>query len=236
MAALTPEPQSALPTDDVPLALTQLSALVDEELEEREIHLLLRRLIEDHAARDRWEDYCLIGDVLRSPEPTPLDVAFASRVQSAIAAEPVLASAGRGRLRSVAWRKPAVGLAVAASLALLVWVGWQPPSSTSTSPQIASGSARPVANASETARVAALPTQADTVLMAYRPEELSGRVDGGITKADAVLASYQPEESGRATQQNHRLKKYLVNHSGYASRSMPGILPYARMADYQVDR
>lgn len=208
MAALTPHPNPNL--DDAPLALSQLSALVDEELEDRETHLLLRRLVEDCAARDRWEDYWLIGDVLRSQEPVPVDTEFAARLRQAIAVEPAPTPLTAPSRRT--WGKPVAGLAVAASLALLVWVGWQP-GRVGPAPAIEPSLATPMASRSP-APAALVPVAA-------------------IPAPEAMLAAYQPTDSFNTAQQN-RLKNYFVNHSGYASRSMPGVLPYARMADYQM--
>ena len=52
MADNTAELRAPL-ADDVPVAASQLSALVDDELADREIDLILRRLSREGDARDR---------------------------------------------------------------------------------------------------------------------------------------------------------------------------------------
>lgn len=106
--------------DDVPVAASQLSALVDDELADREIDLVLRRLSRESDARDRWERYHLISDAIQGHLPAALDTDFTARVRQAIEAEPLPQPAARPL---PAWYKPITGFGLAASVALMALFG-----------------------------------------------------------------------------------------------------------------
>ncbi len=110
----------ALLVDDVPVVATQLSALVDDHLADREIDLVLRRLSRDDDARSRWERYHLISDVIQGHLPAAFDTDFAARVRRAIEAEPLPQPVGRPL---PAWYKPVTGFGLAASVALVALFG-----------------------------------------------------------------------------------------------------------------
>ena len=120
MADKMAELASAPPAHDVPVAASQLSALVDDELEDREIDLVLRRLGRDHDACDRWERYHLISDVMQGHLPVALDTGFAARIRQAIEAEPLPRPLARPL---PAWYKPVTGFGLAASVALMALFG-----------------------------------------------------------------------------------------------------------------
>lgn len=121
MADKTAELASAPPAHDVPIAASQLSALVDDELADMEIALVLRRLSRDGDARDRWERYHLISDVIQGHHvPAALDTDFAVRVRQAIEAEPLPQAVARPL---PAWYKPVTGFGLAASVALMALYG-----------------------------------------------------------------------------------------------------------------
>lgn len=106
--------------DDVPVAASQLSALVDDELANMEIDLALRRLSRDRDARDRWERYHLISDVMQGHLPAAFDTGFAARIRQAIEAEPLPQPVARPL---PAWYKPVTGFGLAASVALMALFG-----------------------------------------------------------------------------------------------------------------
>jgi sigma-E factor negative regulatory protein RseA len=120
MADKMAELASAPPAHDVPVAASQLSAMVDDELEDREIDLVLRRLGRDHDACDRWERYHLISDVMQGHLPVALDTGFAARIRQAIEAEPLPRPLARPL---PAWYKPVTGFGLAASVALMALFG-----------------------------------------------------------------------------------------------------------------
>jgi sigma-E factor negative regulatory protein RseA len=97
---------------------SELSALLDGEMEQHQSRALFSALKSDGTLRDAWADYQLIGDALRA-EPG-LDCDITSRVMSSLADEPVILAPARRRQAS--WRGSA--LALAASAAGVAVVGW----------------------------------------------------------------------------------------------------------------
>lgn len=98
----------------------QLSALTDGELESREIDLLVRRLERDEELAARWTRYHLIGEAMRNNLPEQLPFDLTARVSAAIEAEePVVAPAPARN----AWKRPVVGMALAASVAAAALLG-----------------------------------------------------------------------------------------------------------------
>jgi negative regulator of sigma E activity len=127
----------------------QLSACLDGELPEAELDLLLQRLEREamveagdsapgnsaprqhprHSMRSAMGRYSLIGEALRTQHPVRAPADFASRVRAAVAAEeqlqapPVRAKIAPQTLR---WLRPVGGMAVAASVAAVALMAFQP--------------------------------------------------------------------------------------------------------------
>lgn len=107
-----------------------VSALADGQLDPGDAPRALQALARDPQARERWEAYHLIGDVLRSPElarPAPSSD-FMQRLSQRLADEPipgrVAADASRAHAANDArfrW-KLAAGLASVAAVAVAGWV------------------------------------------------------------------------------------------------------------------
>jgi sigma-E factor negative regulatory protein RseA len=104
----------------------QLSALVDDQLTEAEQALLMKRLAGDSDLHRRLARYQLISDTMRNQLPDHVDPGFSARVQAVVRNEPV---AARSQLpsgkRLAALLKPAAGLAVAASVAVVAVLSLQ---------------------------------------------------------------------------------------------------------------
>jgi len=94
----------------------QLSALVDDELDEVERPLLLGRLQRDAGLRDCLGRYQLIGEVLRGGAASTATLGVADSVRRALQDEDSPRAAPR---RRPGWLKPVAGFAVAASVALV---------------------------------------------------------------------------------------------------------------------
>ena len=104
-------------------AAEQLSALMDDELDDAELQLLLRRVRDNAGYGEQWQRFHLASEAMRNGLPEEVDVNLATRVRSLIDADvtrtgpATIPAKDRRRLR------PAIGFAVAASLAAVVAVG-----------------------------------------------------------------------------------------------------------------
>ncbi|MDO8909059.1 MAG: sigma-E factor negative regulatory protein [Pseudohongiella sp.] len=125
-----------------------LSALMDGELSEFELRRLLARISDEPELLATWERYNLVRAVYQ-PEPLSLQVPVASgmsslseRIMAAIEAEPAIArESDTGTTRKVsgsAWASQVAKFAVAASVALAVFVGMQSILDVTDAPSVAS--------------------------------------------------------------------------------------------------
>ena len=94
----------------------QLSALVDNELEEQEQALLFRQVAGDAQLSQRLSRYQLISDTLQNGLPSRFDSGFSGRVQAALREAPPVRSE---RSILATWFKPVAGVALAASVAMV---------------------------------------------------------------------------------------------------------------------
>jgi sigma-E factor negative regulatory protein RseA len=97
----------------------EISSLMDGELEAHEAGRVIRSCCASGEAAQRWQEYHLIGDVLRGGKPHPTGTA--DRVRVALGDEPAIVAPRRGVLESTFGR---VALAAAASVATIGVVGW----------------------------------------------------------------------------------------------------------------
>ena len=99
---------------------TQISALVDGELERREAAGPLDALKDEGELRDRWRSYHLIGDAMR--DTRMLSAGFAAGVAAKLAQEPTVMAPVR---TAPAQQRPRWQLlSAAASVAAVAMVGW----------------------------------------------------------------------------------------------------------------
>lgn len=99
----------------------KLSALLDGDLDERTRGAVLDSMRHEPDLKARWDDYCLIGDVLRGENNGSTD--FTARVMAGLEVEPTVLApvryaekAGQGFVRSL--------MPIAASVMGVVAVGW----------------------------------------------------------------------------------------------------------------
>jgi sigma-E factor negative regulatory protein RseA len=100
-----------------------LSCLMDGEISRETGRFLVRRLGADQELCAAWARYHLVRDCLRHHEGSLVSTGLSTKVQQAIENEAAPRPAAR---RTAAWLKPAAGLAVAASVALLAIVAVGP--------------------------------------------------------------------------------------------------------------
>ncbi|MEJ1356116.1 MAG: sigma-E factor negative regulatory protein [Candidatus Sedimenticola sp. (ex Thyasira tokunagai)] len=103
----------------------QLSALLDDELAHHEMQALLDRLQDDDDLHDSLDTYQLISDVMRGEGVRLSPAGIAGAIREQIKSEPaIIAAPARGHgskfgSRVHHWAKPAVGAALAASVAVM---------------------------------------------------------------------------------------------------------------------
>ena len=100
----------------------QLSALIDDELEEREQALLLRQLAGDAELSRRLSRFQIISDALQNHLPSRINTGFHERVHAALDDEPPVR---RERSMFATLFRPVAGLAVAASVAMVAVLSLQ---------------------------------------------------------------------------------------------------------------
>ncbi|WP_455234435.1 sigma-E factor negative regulatory protein [Thiogranum longum] len=128
----------------------QLSALVDDELEELERPLLLGRLQRDIELRECLGRYQLIGEVMRGSGRTAT-LGVARRVQQVLEQEGPLPVADLEKRSGRGWWKALSGVAIAASVALvsILTVTSLRESGTENGPVLAQGPDAPVTQVSD---------------------------------------------------------------------------------------
>jgi len=156
---------------------TELSSMMDNELEAHGQQAILAALHHERNLRASWDTYILIGDTLRdSPE---LATDLTASVINALRNEPTILAVPVRRtpavLRSVA--------ALAASLAGVAVVGWlalSPPASQTTIAPLAKAPKPAIAPASE---------RMQEYLMAHQTYSPSSRIQGGASYIRTVSSS-----------------------------------------------
>lgn len=97
----------------------EISSLMDGELPSPEAERAIRACCTTPEAAQKWQEYHLIGDVLRGGKPHPTDTA--ARVHEALKAEAAIVARPRRVLETTVGR---IALAAAASVATIGVVGW----------------------------------------------------------------------------------------------------------------
>ena len=97
----------------------EISSLMDGELEAPEAERAIRSCCRGGEASGKWQEYHLIGEVLRGGVPPPTRTA--DRVRETLATEPAIIARPKRAMDSTVAR---VAFAAAASVATLGVVGW----------------------------------------------------------------------------------------------------------------
>ncbi|MGQ0522988.1 MAG: sigma-E factor negative regulatory protein [Betaproteobacteria bacterium] len=98
--------------------MDKISALMDGELDERQVEHELARLRQDGTLRDGWHTFHLIGDAMRGERLLLTDVA--ASLSRRLAVEPTVLAPQRVRAR----KATTYALSAAASLGAIALVGW----------------------------------------------------------------------------------------------------------------
>ncbi len=101
---------------------TQISAFVDGELPASEAEMLTRRLSKDAELRGQAGAYLAIGRLMRGEHSVAGSAGLRERIALALESEDQLAAVDTAGQAS-RWQRPAAGIAIAASVAVLALVG-----------------------------------------------------------------------------------------------------------------
>jgi sigma-E factor negative regulatory protein RseA len=191
-----------------------VSALIDGEASEIEIHRLLRQMKDNDAHREVWVTYQETRQILRSGSQGGSSALHLSRhqhlelhrrISDAIAEDDVHTSTDTNAnktvapsFRSKAYYKPAAGLAIAASLVVAVFVGFQP--------QV-TDVANNTNQASEPSTVQPAPIVAQPVLAQPVVNEIAKQNSGPVN---------EPELRELDGEGQKRLRAYLYQHDAMA--------------------
>jgi sigma-E factor negative regulatory protein RseA len=103
----------------------QISAMFDDELDEQEQELLLRRLKQDADLQSSWSRYQIIGDVMRHSLNPASHPDLLQDIRHEIEHEPAIQSASKSTAGGLKMMKPIAGMAIAASVAAMAIIGLQ---------------------------------------------------------------------------------------------------------------
>ena len=159
----------------------QISAFVDGELPENESELLLRRLSQDATLRTQVSQYLRIGRLMRREREVPRMDELRKRIATALGEQPdeVPVAPERSRRRLL---KPAAGVAIAASVAIVALVGLRQ----AEIPGVGEPSARAAASQPSTERVAGYTEPSPEEALRSRPGDMLTQyyLSHGATSAD----------------------------------------------------
>ena len=196
----------------------QLSALLDNDMTEQELAQFMDDLKRDPLAEgETLQRYQLIGKTLRGELDSAAFIDVSAAVQRAIELEsPPVSNVRVLRPRWLPtmqkWMRPAAGLAIAASVAMVTVVSVRVLQQNA--PDAASGQS-----------VVATNTAPIVPINAQRAQQVQVVAAGTISAPDA----------GTSTQaSDNQMREYLIRHSGVAGQTtMQGVMPYARAVSFE---
>ncbi len=218
----------------------QLSALMDGEASELELHRVLKEIPQDPELFASWQRYHLCRSVirgeLRGADQSLVRQDLTGRISAAIVNEPewtVDRSASdheSAKKRGIQnWTetllKPFASVAIAASVSAVVVIGWQTlqPAGEARHPQ--------------TVAVPALASQNQTFI-SVEPQRYgySSAMPVAQTHSHQSRPTISDENIIRMPQQENRLTKYLISHSGNSAfATANGAMSYARVVNLKPE-
>jgi len=130
----------------------EISSLMDGELSSPEAERAIGACCTTPEAAQKWQEYHLIGDVLRGGLPHPTDTA--QRVRGALQSEPAIIARPKRVLETTFGRVALAAAASVATIGVVGWIGTQGGQLPGASPVVANNptALQPVANQAPTAR------------------------------------------------------------------------------------
>ena len=184
-----------------------ISALIDDEVDKSTID----KLLIDEEMQNVWNRYHLIGDCLRDSLPEKIDTALANSVKQQIQQEPTILAPSKNK---AAVMKPALGFAIAASVALVAVLGIKQTNQTDLN--ISTGN---IVAKQESSNINTMPVS-QTYEFNQAPQYRQAAVQTD-TPANIV---------------NDRMSGQLINHNEYRKGGgMTAIRPYVRIVTIQAE-
>ena len=219
-----------------------ISAMMDDELETGS-RFVVHAITDNPEHRSLWQRYHLIGDAMRGMLPGHIDLSLADRISSAIAREPAL-GAPKSQVTPTL-RKPAVGFAIAASVAVIVILGVRQvsevpgggPSAVPVQTQtLASSQPDNMQQNQSTAIPSTVPAQTPALASSQLDSILRNQIKVvPVTTTVGVnpeVQAYTPPVDAET-----RLNRYLLNYNEYRTNTgVQGMLPYVRIVTHEVDQ
>lgn len=187
-----------------------LSAMVDGEVSEFELHQVLKNTADDGELRETWGRYQSISAVIQRDRNIGFGNTLADSVRNAIEQEEAHPETGKNKGLVSHMLRPLSGVAVAASFAFAVILGVQfynqPAAPTDQKPALASHSAKPLLGAE---------------VVAHSDRPLQAQKNSRQLNPSSTLS----------LQAQVRIQRYLAQHAEHASlNSGRGMMPFARLA------
>jgi sigma-E factor negative regulatory protein RseA len=207
----------------------RVSALVDGELEAQSASETVDVLIASHELQLHWSRYHLVRDVLRHKVYPDARSELCVRVRERLADEALHFPVQQRRF-SERWRgalKPAAGMALAASVALVAIVAVRSLGELPRQPATAA-----LTSSQETSQQTTPGRAAVQVTGSGLPAVIPASVSANAQIRPAALRRLQWNTSEPAVA--NRLNGYLVNHSEHLGGPIGGLHPYARIVGYDT--
>jgi sigma-E factor negative regulatory protein RseA len=202
-----------------PLA-EMISAVVDGEASEFEYRKVLDGLSEADVRGHIGRQYAMRA-VIRGEADHFCPAALTGRILLAVGNEPPLS-----RVEPARWRRPMIGIAVAASVCMVAVLG---------SRWAVQNDAQPEAALAAAAVVPKPASLGELGQSAQRTTAVSSVAGVGFGSAVPVAAGSIPDPAATANRRaEQRLQRYLLEHENSAALGgNQGVLPYARVVDYE---
>jgi sigma-E factor negative regulatory protein RseA len=188
-----------------------ISALMDDELGNGS-QFVINAVKDDAEHRATWQRYHLIGEAVRGSLPEKIDLLMSERISAAISGETRMDNTGK-QTKSV-FTKPAVGFAIAASVAVMAILGVR---------QIGVGP-----------NPAGVP-QTQVVASSQDSNSVSNPLAGAAVTTVTVNPEtriYTPPADAET-----RLNRYLLDYNEYRTNAgVQGMLPYVRIVTHEVEQ
>lgn len=182
----------------------QISAFMDDALESHEAELLVARLTRDRGLRATWQRYHLAGEAMRRGLAGTHDRGFADGVMAGIADVEIESRSVNHPARLLDRLRPAVGLAVAASVAMVAIFTVQQPV------MVADNNAAP----------------SEIV-----PQQATSNPAGAMPMYGTQQVGFSGVKSPELQNQ---LRSYLMNHNEHSQSSrVRGVMPYVQIAAFE---